>query len=197
MYRHLYRQNASKTDAMKSQILKLNKAGNPTSWVDYEAAATTIAKGLVLWSMGDASSVLRGGTSRVTGERSLMEIPPIIAVTGAVKEKSVPRISNRLLFARDGYVCLYCGNQFRSSDLSRDHVIPRAQDGIDDWTNCVTACRRCNHRKADRTPEQAGMELLAIPFAPNLYEWFYLSNRNVLADQQAYLQSKFENVIAA
>lgn len=179
---------------MSTQILKLNKAGAPVAWIDYEAAATTISKGLVLWSMGDSDSLLRGGVQRLTGERSTMHIPPIIAVQGRVKEKAVPRISNRLLFARDQMTCLYCGSKFAARDLSRDHVIPRAHKGVDCWENCVTACRRCNHHKADRTPEQAGMELLAVPFAPTLNEYFMLSNRNIMFDQMSYLSSSFKNI---
>lgn len=182
---------------MNTQILKLNKAGNPAAWIDFETAAITIAKGLVLWSMGDPESVLRGGTQRTTGQRSTLEIPPIIAVQGRVKEKTVPKISNRLLFARDDMTCMYCGFEFLARELSRDHVIPRSKNGPDCWENCVASCRRCNHKKADRTPEEAGLELLAVPFAPNLNEWFYLSNRNVLADQMDYLKSGFKNVIAA
>lgn len=182
---------------MNSQILKLNKAGQPVAWLDYESAAITMSKGLVLWSMGDVESVLRGGIQRATGERSVLTIPSIIAVQGRVKEKAVPRISNRLLFARDQMMCLYCGNDFMARDLSRDHVIPRSHNGFDCWENCVTSCRRCNHHKADRTPEQAGMELLAVPYAPTLHEYFVLSNRNVLADQMAYLKSGFKNLVAA
>ena len=182
---------------MDAQILKLNKAGNPVAWVDYESAATTIAKGLVIWTLGDAESVLRGGIQRATGQRSTIDIPPIIAVQGRVKEKTVPRISNRLLFARDQMTCLYCGKEFMARDLSRDHVVPKSHNGPDCWENCVTSCRRCNHHKADRTPEQAGMELLAVPFAPSLNEYFYLSNRNVLSDQMQYLRSGFRNIILA
>ncbi|MFK8082472.1 MAG: HNH endonuclease [Granulosicoccus sp.] len=181
---------------MNTQILKLNKAGIPVAWVNYESAATTISKGLVIWTMGECESVLRGGVQRASGLRSVIDIPPIIAVQGRVKEKSVPRISNQLLFARDQMTCLYCGNQFAARELSRDHVVPRAHNGADSWENCVTACRRCNHHKADRTPEQAGMELLAIPFAPTLNEYFFLSNKNVLADQMEYLKGGFKNVLA-
>ena len=182
---------------MNTQILKLNKAGQPVAWLDYESAAITLSKGLVLWSMGDVDSVLRGGIQRATGERSVLVIPSIIAVQGRVKDPVVPRISNRLLFARDRMTCLYCGRQFLSRELSRDHVIPRAHNGADCWENCVTACRRCNHHKADRTPEQAGMELLAIPFAPTLNEYFFLSNKNVLADQMEFLKGGFKNVLGA
>jgi len=186
-----------KIATMNAQILKLNKAGIPVAWVDSESAAITISKGLVIWTMGNAEAVLRGGIQRSTGQRSTIDIPPIIAVQGRVKEKAVPRISNRLLFARDRMTCLYCGSQFLARDLSRDHVVPRSHKGADCWENCVTACRRCNHHKADRTPEQAGMELLAVPFAPTLNEYFFLSNKNVLADQMEYLKGGFKNVMSA
>ena len=67
--------------------------------------------------------------------------------------------------------------------------------GIDVWTNVVTSCRRCNNRKADRFLEQANMELLAIPFVPNQYEFLYLSNHNVLADQMEFLSARFSRHI--
>ena len=47
-----------------------------------------------------------------------------------------------------------------------DHVVPRAQGGQDTWLNTVAACAEDNHRKADRTPEEAGMALLRVPFEP-------------------------------
>jgi len=179
---------------MQAKILKLNKAGAPQDWIDCEQAAVMSAKGQVLWSMGARASVLRGGY-RVDGVRSRIEIPAIIAVEGLVRERQVPGICNELLFSRDGYMCLYCGVQFDRRNLSRDHVVPRSRGGPDSWENCVTACKRCNNHKRDRTPEEANMALLAVPFAPNLYEWFYLCNRRVLADQMDYLKNRFRNVL--
>lgn len=181
---------------MHTRILKLNKSGSPQAWINHEEAAVVASKGLVLWTMGMSARVLRGGI-RCDGKRSSIDIPAIIAVDGRVRQMSVPRISNSMLFSRDGYICLYCGNHFKRCDLSRDHVMPRSRGGADTWENCVTACKRCNHHKADRTPEEANMALLAVPFAPNLYEWFYLSNRNVMSDQMAYLRTRFSNVLIA
>ena len=181
---------------MQTQILKLNKAGTPQAWIDIETAATVKAKGQVLWEMGSLAKTLRGGYQK-TGERSVLDLPTIIAVNGRVTQKNVPRISNPLLFSRDSCLCMYCGEKFRVRDLSRDHVVPRSKGGNDSWENCVTCCRRCNHFKSDRTPEEAGMQLLAIPFAPNLYEYFYLENRNVLQDQMDFLKTRFKNVNVA
>ena len=181
---------------MQERILKLNKAGAPQAWIDFEQAAVIQSKGLVLWTMGDMASVLRGGYQS-NGTRSFIEIPAIIAVEGRVTQKTVPRMTNALLFARDDYMCMYCGEQFLRCELSRDHVFPSSRGGPDTWENCVTACKRCNHRKNDRTPEEANMKLLAVPFAPNLYEWFYLSNRTVRGDQMAFLKARFKNVLVA
>jgi 5-methylcytosine-specific restriction endonuclease McrA len=53
--------------------------------------------------------------------------------------------------------------------------------------NLVTACKVCNNRKADRTPEAAGMKLHYVPYVPNRYEAFILSIRMILADLLVFL----------
>jgi 5-methylcytosine-specific restriction endonuclease McrA len=72
-------------------------------------------------------------------------------------------------------------------DLSRDHVVPVSRGGTDTWTNAVTACRGCNTQKGGRSPEQARMPLLYVPYVPNRHEHFILRNRRILADQMEYL----------
>ena len=57
--------------------------------------------------------------------------------------------------------------------------------------NVVTACRRCNNVKASKTPEQAGLQLIAVPFTPTYAEYIYLKGRRVLADQMKYLLMHF------
>ena len=86
-------------------------------------------------------------------------------------------------------MCAYCGNHFHEEDLTREHIIPFAQQGIDSWMNVVTACRPCNHRKSNRTPEQAHMPLLYAPYVPSLWEDFILRNRRILADQMEFLMT--------
>jgi 5-methylcytosine-specific restriction endonuclease McrA len=85
---------------------------------------------------------------------------------------------------------MYCGNQFMDKDLTRDHVIPQSRGGKDAWSNVVTACKRCNNRKADRLLQEIGMSLLAVPFVPNHAEWLVLRNRKILADQMSFLASR-------
>jgi 5-methylcytosine-specific restriction endonuclease McrA len=180
---------------MSAKILRLNKAGTPVSWLTREETATLLVKGLVVWSLGNTVFEMRGGHNR-SGQQSILRLPSIVACDGKVHQGgSHPPLENKFLFRRDKNICLYCGFQFTLSDLSRDHVHPLSKGGKDIWTNVVTSCRRCNNRKADRSPEEANMELLAIPFAPNQYEFLYLSNHNVLADQMEFLSARFSKHI--
>ncbi len=70
-------------------------------------------------------------------------------------------------------------------------MTPFSRGGQDTWSNVVSACRRCNNAKASRTPEQAGMQLLAVPFTPTYAEYIFLKGRRVLADQMEYLVAHF------
>lgn len=180
---------------MNAKILRLNKAGTPVSWLTREETATLLVKDLVVWSLGSTVFEMRGGINR-NGEQSVLRLPSIVACDGKVHaDYYQPPLENRFLFRRDKNICLYCGGQFAYSQLSRDHVQPLSRGGMDVWTNVVTSCKRCNNRKADRSPEQANMELLAIPFVPNQYEFLYLSNHNVLADQMEFLSARFSRHI--
>jgi 5-methylcytosine-specific restriction endonuclease McrA len=127
--------------------------------------------GKVAWTAGEQTLRLHGGTCRASGRRSVLEIHSIVATRGRVRREArrrkVPPLSNRALFLRDGHLCLYCGGEFMS------------------------ACRACNTRKGGRTPEEAGMPLLAVPFVPNYAEYLVLSNRRILADQMAFLKARF------
>ena len=93
------------------------------------------------------------------------------------------------LFARDRNLCLYCGESFARTELTRDHVVPLSKGGRDTWINVVSACLYCNTRKGSRSPQQASMPLLAVPYRPSWVEHLVLSNRNILVDQMQFLQS--------
>ncbi len=175
------------------RILRLNKAGLPVSWVTQEVAATLTVREQVIWSLGDKSIVLHGGYNAL-GQRSELRLPPIIACDGEnARHVLTPSLSNRTLFRRDDNFCMYCGNQFPDALLTRDHVIPVSHGGDNTWQNVVAACQRCNNHKGGRTPEQAQMELLAVPFTPNIYEFMYLSNRHIVGDQMEYLRARFRS----
>lgn len=76
------------------------------------------------------------------------------------------RFNRRNVFARDSNRCQYCGNNFPTSELSLDHVVPRSRGGTTTWENIVCACVSCNVRKGGRTPQEASMQLIRHPVRP-------------------------------
>ena len=179
------------------QVLRTDVSGMPLEWVGYQDAVRLYHLEQVAYTCGSLLYCIHGGISGRTGRRSVIEVNSIIATYGRnhalvkLRDKYVPPLNNPALFRRDSGLCLYCGEAYRSQDLSRDHVTPIIQGGQDVWNNVVTACRRCNNHKAGRTPEQAGMQLLAVPFTPTHAEYIYLQGRRVLADQMAFLRAHF------
>jgi len=175
------------------QVLRTDVAGMPLEWVDYRDAVRLYHTDQVAYACGSLLYRVRGGYNAVTGKRSTVEVNSIIATLGRssggpeLRDRYVPPLNNKTLFKRDGSLCLYCGGHFLTRDLTRDHVRPVSQGGSDKWRNVVTACRRCNNHKGGKTPEQAGMELIAVPFTPTYAEYIYLKGRRVLADQMEFL----------
>lgn len=179
---------------MAERILRLDITGQPVEWLDWQGAACLYARGLVTWTLGDVVCRLRGGHSRLTGMRSHLDLHAIIACHGQPnpKPRSRPPLTNRALFRRDQNICLYCGKSFTDSTLTRDHIVPVSRGGRDSWLNVVAACRRCNQHKGDRLLDECRMELLALPYVPNMAEYLALINSHrIRGDQMAFLKSQF------
>ncbi|HEC14971.1 MAG TPA: HNH endonuclease [Sedimenticola sp.] len=182
---------------LRQQILRTDIAGMPLEWIDYRDAVRLYFLDQIAYTCGSVVYRLRGGINARTHHRSMVEVNSIIATHGdshalfKMRAKYTPPLNNPALFQRDNRLCLYCGRHFHPRELSRDHVRPLSQGGPDHWNNVVTACTRCNNYKAGRTPEAAGMELLAIPFTPTHAEYIYLQGRHILADQMEFLRAHF------
>lgn len=171
-------------------VLQLDISGRPQAWISTKEAAVLYAGDHVAWTLGEPCHVLRGGLQRRTGQQSRIELHPIIAVRGAVPSRAwrqAPALSNPKLFARDRHVCAYCGHSVTPELLTREHIQPVSRRGADSWMNCITACRACNGRKGNRTPEEARMVLLYLPYVPSLHEDMILRGRRILADQMEFL----------
>jgi 5-methylcytosine-specific restriction endonuclease McrA len=183
--------------AVTQEVLRTDVAGMPLEWIDYRDAVRLYHTEQVAYACGSPIYQIRGGYSALTGERSVIEVSSIIATLGDTRtverkrDQYTPPLNNRTLFKRDTNLCLYCATQFRTSELTRDHITPLSLGGRDAWMNVVTACRRCNNHKGGQTPEQAGMQLVAVPFTPTYAEYIYLKGRRVLADQMEYLLTHF------
>jgi len=132
-----------------------------------------------------------------------MDTPVVIRL---VRFIHVPRrfrrqVTNTFLFARDEYTCQYCGRHRRElgyrESLTRDHILPQSRGGDNGWTNVVTACSKCNLRKADRLPAECGLSLRSTPREPNHVELIW-AVRRVTAVQGRYIRMFYgEDVLRA
>src|SRR5690606_12714628 len=149
-------------DIHTTRLLSLDASGRILDWMSWQDAACLYARGAVAWTLGDPCLTIHGGWNRETARQSLVHLHPIIASRGHARPVAIdpsPALTNAALFARDSYLCMYCGDQFPRYQLTRDHVVPISRGGRDVWENVVSACLQCNVRKGSRSPGQAGMPL--------------------------------------
>ncbi|PZP32426.1 MAG: restriction endonuclease [Roseateles depolymerans] len=175
-------------------VLQLDITGQPQAWISVEQAAAHVATRSVAWSLGDSPlAVLRGGLNLRTGRQSVLEVPPILALLGQSRLnlfELTPGYTKAKLVRRDRHTCAYCGVQWVPSLLTVDHIVPASRGGPLSWMNTVAACRACNAAKADRTPEQARMPLLFMPYVPSRFEDFLLKGRRIRADVHEWLAAR-------
>lgn len=91
------------------------------------------------------------------------------------------------VFKRDGFKCQYCGT---TKELTLDHLIPKAKGGKSSWSNLVTACKRCNSRKGNYSPEEAGLQLTFRPYRPSYIMYLKFMSGNNLEEWEPYLIQK-------
>ena len=177
---------------MSHHVLALDSAGSPSRWLKPKDAALYYVKGLVAWSTGESEFVLRGGTCALTGEQSRIVTASIISIKGqdfmVRNYDRAPTLTKEKLIQRDRNMCAYCGGIFKDQNLEMEHIQPESRAGATSWMNLVCACRYCNNKKSNRTPEEAGMKLQFVPYVPSRHEDFLMSNRQILADQMEFLR---------
>ncbi len=119
-----------------------------------------------LLDLGNDPSVLRH-RDFIRSVHYRIEAPRVVRLYRYDKvPRQVMRFNRRNLLARDNYQCQFCEQQFPPTQLSLDHVMPRSRGGGTNWENVVCSCLRCNSRKGNRTPDEAGMRLVRPPVRP-------------------------------
>ncbi len=156
--------------------LTLNASYEPLTIVSVRRAIRLI--------IDQKAEALEVDESRRYRSESLIYAAPV--VIRLVRFVHVPRrfrrhVTNTFLFARDRYTCQYCGRHRRvlghREFLTRDHLLPICRGGDNSWGNVTTACTRCNHKKANRTPAEARMKLKSSPHEPNHVELVWAVRR--------------------
>ncbi len=148
-----------------------------------------------MYTWADWSQLLPGeGEPYIQAVRQRLRVPEVVALVDYDRlPMAAVSFSRRNIFKRDHYTCQYCSVQPGSEELTIDHVVPRAQGGVSSWTNCVLACVDCNKRKADRTPEQAGMRLHKQPVRPH-WKPLYASPTVRVASWSKFVSEAYWNV---
>jgi 5-methylcytosine-specific restriction endonuclease McrA len=149
-------------------VLLLNASYVPLETVTIRDAVDLLMRGVV--------DAVDGVAARLRTPRRVFEVPSVIRLRYYI---NVPHRtatwSRRAVLSRDDYTCIYCGvtvgDRHKGKILSRadftvEHLVPSSRGGGSTWSNTACACYWCNHRKADRTPHEAGMRLLWEPKRP-------------------------------
>jgi 5-methylcytosine-specific restriction endonuclease McrA len=131
-----------------------------------------IRRAMTLLLLGKAEVLEHGErpVRTITGE---LRAPSVLKMRYMVR-RPMPqlRLSRHSVLARDNYTCQYCG--VRNKELTIDHVLPKWAGGPHTWENLVACCRRCNLKKADKTPQQAQMKLARKPRRPHFVPYLSL-----------------------
>lgn len=145
--------------SVETRTLVLTQSYEPVSVISWQRAITLLTLGKV--------EVIEEYDQDLRSMSLVIKAPAVVRLLRAFRRHRKPVKFSRInIYARDGYRCQYCGDRPQLSELTLDHVVPRAQGGITSWTNIATACVACNARKGGRTPAQAGMRLRAAPARP-------------------------------
>ncbi len=134
---------------------------------NYEPLITTsVKRAIVMVYLGKASLVEARRGRRVRSVTRSIEEPSIVRLELYTRVPYRQVMLNRKnIIKRDNNMCQYCGAT--SGNMTVDHVIPKLRKGADTWENLVCACERCNNKKGNRTPEEAGMKLRNRPRRPS------------------------------
>jgi 5-methylcytosine-specific restriction endonuclease McrA len=148
------------------RTLVLNAGFEPLAVVSFRRAIVLV--------LNDKATILVADDLPVVTGSLILDRPSVILLTRYVKVpfgRSVP-VSRRGVLRRDGHRCAYCGH----GAATVDHVLPRSRGGPDAWENLVACCVRCNNLKGDRTPEEMGWTLRALPRTPRGHAWALRGN---------------------
>jgi len=159
----------------------------------YEPLRIVPVRRAIILLLQEKAELVEAATQRLRAQGASFAVPLVVRLVRYItipRQRQLP-CSRRGVLARDRETCQYCGAQPGRAHLTIDHVLPRAQAGTTSWENVVAACAACNHRKANRTPQQAGMALDCPPRRPSYVAFALLGTleRHDVWQKYAYITS--------
>jgi 5-methylcytosine-specific restriction endonuclease McrA len=145
----------------QNRSLLLNASFEPMRIISWQ-------KALILWFQGKVE-IIEYHSIFARSVSSSFQLPSVMKLKSYVRPRTLGpvRFCRENVYIRDKYECQYCGEKHPLKDLTLDHVVPASKKGPKSWINVVTACRECNQRKGNRTPNLANMPLLSLPKVPH------------------------------
>ncbi len=143
------------------QILVLNSTYEPLQVISWQRAVRMLFQEKV--------EVVEEYDREIRSVSLSIRLPSVLRLLRYVRVKrhhNQVRFTRANIYARDHHRCQYCGQRSPTSQLTYDHVIPVARGGNKSWENIVACCIKCNRKKGNRTPEEAGLKPLRAPKAP-------------------------------
>jgi 5-methylcytosine-specific restriction endonuclease McrA len=170
---------------MVGRALVLNASFEPLSVVASRRALVLV--------LSDKAELLHGTGKDLHSARARFPEPSIVRLVNYVRVPHQARVAvtRRSVFVRDGHRCQYCGAQAENID----HVVPRSRGGTHSWDNVVACCRRCNSRKEDRLPDEAGFRLARVPRAPRSHLWLLAASGEVRDEWAPYVEPALERAV--
>ena len=180
---------------MSSRVLVTDCTGRPINTTSWQRAVTLLV-------MNEADLIEKDGDRFIKSPNLVVPKPLIIQTQGYVALKPLPdnKIIRRVLYARDGWKCQYCGVDITMKTGTIDHIKPKAAfirqgrraSEAHTWDNVVTSCTRCNTKKGDRLPYQCGMHITRPPKKPSYVQtlWAGKAFHPIQAEYIAMYHSK-------
>jgi 5-methylcytosine-specific restriction endonuclease McrA len=162
-------------------VLVLNASFEPLSVVSVQRAIVLLLK--------EKAELIEAAEAVLRSEKLTLPVPLVIRLVYYVRipyRVSLP-VSRRAILVRDRYTCQYCGAQPGRPELTLDHVLPRSRGGRTTWDNVVTACKRCNGKKGNKTPAEANMKLFDQPQKPKYFAMAYVTSMEARNAWEKYI----------
>lgn len=150
---------------MSRQCVLLNADYTFLNFISWKRAFRLVSKDKV-----EVLQYANGGISCGKFSWRMPAVMRLIKLIRVIYRNRVP-FTKRNIMIRDNFRCVYCGS---NSDLTLDHVLPASRGGKTTFDNCVTACRSCNNKKGNRTPNESNMFMKKRPYQPTISEFLMI-----------------------
>ena len=164
-----------------NRVLLLNQSYEPISTINWRKAICMLTL--------DKVEVVKEYNTQIRSQHLTFNLPSVVRLLRSVKRpRNRVKFNRHNILARDRFLCQYCHKRFSANDLTFDHVLPKSRGGKTSWDNIVSCCAKCNGKKGNRTPYEAGMPLRKFPQEPDWIPVFSvtLANSDIPEDWKTF-----------